>query len=472
MSRMPFGRRKFLAGLGASTLASPFVRSLPSFAADPAAKRYLILLFTPNGVVRHLFGADAGTAPGSFALRPWLAPLAPYQSKMAIVDGLANKAAGAGTHGPGMASLWTGAAAAGDSQFGNGVSIDQLIAGKLAAGTKYPSLEFRARSPQDYEGKDTMSRMIYSGAGAPMDPWDNASTAVGQLFLGVSTGGMATMPDPAAAAQLEIRKRLFSRVDGELGRLTPKMCSQDAMQLQALRDGFSQLNKQITGSGGGTAVAACSQPSVMGTKTLPQASRDMIELVAMSVACDLTRVVSLQYSAARSPAVFDWLGQTTDHHSISHTAPQPFQLGPNAPVTSDPEHPTAAQLSASAVPIQQMTDVNVWYAKEIAYLVQRLDQVGVLDQCIICWGNELDNGSNHDHYDQTFVLIGGGAGALKTNQLVQLGPIADPYKQLTDQPHVRAHNDLLVTLARAMGVNISTFGDAALNSGPITELLA
>ena len=99
--------------------------------------------------------------------------------------------------------------------------------------------------------------------------------------------------------------------------------------------------------------------------------------------------------------------------------------------------------------------------------------MGVLDQCIICWGNELDNGSNHDHFDQVFVLIGGGAGALKTSQLVQMPLIADPYKQLSDQPHVRAHNDLLVTLAQLMGVKtITSFGDAALNSGPITQLLA
>jgi len=467
-------RRRFLAGLGASTLAVPFIKALPSFgAADPSAKRYLILLFTPNGVVRHLMGADPGAAPGSFTLRPWLMPLSDYQQKMVVIDGLANKAAGTGTHGPGMATLWTGVASAGDSQFGNGISIDQAVAAGLKANTKYPSLEFRARSPQDYEGKDTMSRMIYSGGGAPMDPWDDATTAASQLFLGISAGGMPTMPDPAAQRLLEIRKRLFTRVDGELGRLTPKMCAEDAAQLQALRDGFNQLNTQITGMGSGAAVAACAQPTVMGQRTLPQASRDMIELLVMSIACDLTRVASLQYSAARSPAVFDWLGQTVDHHSISHTAPQPFQLGPNAPVTSDPEHPTAQQLMSAATPIKQMTDVNIWYATEIAYLLKRLTDVGVLDQCIICWGNELDNGSNHDHFDQVFVLMGGGAGAVKTNQLVQAGIIADPYTQLASQPHVRAHNDLLVTLAQLMGVSsITKFGDAALNTGAITELFA
>ncbi len=81
----------------------------------------------------------------------------------------------------------------------------------------------------------------------------------------------------------------------------------------------------------------------------------MADLLAMSLACDLTRVASLQYSQALSPCVFNWLGHTEDHHTISHAAPQPYALGPNAPVTTDAEHTTAAQAEQFAVPIQKMT---------------------------------------------------------------------------------------------------------------------
>ncbi len=472
MSRLRLERRRFLRAVGATAATIPFLRALPGWGADPASKRYLILLFTPNGVVRHLFGADPSTTvPGDFTLRPWLDPLKDYKQKMVIVDGLANKAANGGTHGPGISTLWSGAGVAGDGSYGRGISIDQAIATQINAGTKYPSLEFRARSPQDYENKSEESRMIYTGPGAPKDPWENAATAANQLFVGLpAAGGTMTAPKPAANNQIEIRKRLFSHVDGELGRLTPKMCTEDRVQLDALRDGFHQLNAQLMTGGTSQAVASCSQPTLMGTKTLPVASRDMIELLAMSVACDLTRVLSLQYSAARSPAVFDWLGHTTDHHSISHTSPQPHDLGTTLPAKSDPEHPTPAQLASYTVPIKQMTDINVWYATEIAALVKRLSDFGILDNCIICWGNELDNGSNHDHFDQKFVLIGGGGGKLKTNQYVQL-PVAFPYGQYME-PGVRAHNDLLVTLGQLMGAKIDKFGDAALNTGPISQLFA
>ena len=122
-------RRQFLGAAGATALSAPFLRSLPSFAAGED-RRYLILLFSPNGVVRHLWGATPGTtgAPGDFTLRPWLEPLAPYKDKINVVRGLANMAAGTGDpHGPGMASLWTGVPTV-NQDLSSGPSIDQAIA--------------------------------------------------------------------------------------------------------------------------------------------------------------------------------------------------------------------------------------------------------------------------------------------------------------------------------------------------------
>src|SRR5262249_10222491 len=129
MSRLAIDRRRFLAAAGATALTLPFLRALPSWAGGD--KRYLVLVFTPNGVVRHLWGADPGSSPGSFTLRPWLQPLAKHQGQMVVVRGLCNKSAGIGDpHGPGMATLWTGADATGQTP-AMSPSIDQAIAAKL-----------------------------------------------------------------------------------------------------------------------------------------------------------------------------------------------------------------------------------------------------------------------------------------------------------------------------------------------------
>jgi hypothetical protein len=58
------------------------------------------------------------------------------------------------------------------------------------------------------------------------------------------------------------------------------------------------------------------------------------------------------------------------------------------------------------------------------------------------------------------VIIGGAGGKLKTGQV------------LTFPKNARAHNDLLVTLASAMGCGgITSVGEAMYNTGPIAEML-
>jgi hypothetical protein len=55
--KLNMDRRKFLALAGGSALTLPFLRALPSY-AQTADKKYLILVFSPNGMVRHNWGAD------------------------------------------------------------------------------------------------------------------------------------------------------------------------------------------------------------------------------------------------------------------------------------------------------------------------------------------------------------------------------------------------------------------------------
>jgi hypothetical protein len=464
-------RRRFLGALGATALTLPFLRSMPTYAAEED-RRYLILLFTPNGVIRHLWGADPGAAPEEFVLRQWLQPLAKYQDKMIVLRGLTNKGAGVGDpHGPGMASLYTGTSSSGQG-WAMSPSIDQLVANELAAPTPRKSLELRATSPQDYYGKSVYNRMIYSLDGQPVDPREDAVSARDELFLGIGGSTTPTEPDP----KLEMRKRLLTRLDGELGRLTPSLCTEDRQQLDALRSGWNELQKTLGTTGTG-AIVGCEKPSaITGGSSYPEVARDHVELLAMSLACDLTRVASLQFSHALSPMVADWLNISTDHHNLSHMAPHRHELGPNAPQMSDADNPTTSQMQNAA--IEPLSKIYQFYVGEILHLCDRLSEFSLgngktlLDQCIICWGNELDNGSDHDHWEMPLVLIGGGNGRLKTGQLVSY-PVFNGYGKPPDAKfdHPRAHNDLLVTLAQAMGVNVSTFGNTEYNVGLLSEIL-
>jgi hypothetical protein len=460
--KIAMDRRRFLTAIGATALTAPLLNSLPSLAQSADEKRYLVLLFTSNGIIRHKWGADVtGPGPGEFTLRPFLEKLTPFKDKLIVLDGLAAKAA-QGSHEAGMASLWTGTISSG--QLATGKSIDQLVAEQCGAGTAFKSIELMARAPEDYQGRSVQTRMCYSGDQQPLDPRDEPHAAFDSLFAGVSA--MPAMPgDPLAPPPPDrnriIRQNLLSHLDGELGELAPRLCNEDRHQLDALREGWNSLATRLNApiSVGGSAACSPSTPVDDPMLTgLPLAARQQMDILAMALACDLTRVASLQYSHALSPAVFSFLGQQETHHDLSHQQPQPYQV-------MDLTAPTAAEQAQYAPVWDKLTAINVWYSEQVAYLAQRLAEIPygdrtLLDQTAICWGNELDNGSSHDHVNHPFVIVGGAGGKLKTGQVLKFAKDA------------RAHNDLLVTLAAAMGCGgITEVGEPMYNTGPIAELL-
>jgi len=459
-------RRRFLAGLGASALAVPFLRGLPS-ALAATTEPILVLLFTPNGVVRHLFGADP--APTGMALRSWCMPLQPYQDQVTVINGLENKAAGSGTHGPGMKTLWTGVAASGDEGFASAQSIDQRIADELKPNTRFRTLEFRARSPQDYMGASGLNRMIYSATGAPLDPREDPQTAVDEIFLGLG----ANLAPGMVSERTKQRQALFTQLHEELNELTPRLIAEDRRQLEALREAWNSIGKQTETLSLPT--AACARPQVRGVTDYAMLVKTQLDILAMALACGLTRIASFQFSQARSPWVPDFLGVPVDFHDgISHQVPQAQGLGPGGYAMPDPDHPTPEQLANFQVPIERATTVNVWLASQIAYLAAQLQaSVGanaepLLKSSLLCWGNELDNGNSHNHSNMPLVLIGGAAGRIKTGQLVSY-PVLSPNAQAGTG--ARSHNDLLTTVGQVMGANIQSFGDAALNRGALSEIL-
>jgi hypothetical protein len=494
MNRVQIERRRFLKAAGATALTAPFLKGLPSYAAaSGTAPTYLILLFTPCGVVRPLWGATdasgadvprppAGTDPvltTNFTFRNTLAPLAPFQKSVIVLDGLNNKGA-QGSHEAGMAALWTGLTSTGSPA--TGPSIDQVIASKLQSGRPFSSIELMVRSTQDFTDREVKTRMIYNSAGTFVDPHDNPLEARSTLFPTTPTGGG---PDKKKF----IRGKLFAQLNTELTALQPRLCTQDRMQIQALQDGWNNLDAQLTAAA--AAAAMCMQPAAppAGYKSpsvdFPTTAKLQMDTLAMALACDLTRVSSLQFSTATSQVTHSWLGsnQTDIHHNYSHMGPQSlYALAPCTSYNNMGQCATTPNIYAASnlnlyQSLPQQKAIDNWYATQVAYLAQSLSGFAganggtLLDQCVICWGNELDMGAAHNHDDTPFVLIGGANGQLKTGQMVTF-PLDLVDGDVTMRAAKdRAHNDLLLTLAKVMGTNLTTFGDSQYVTGPITQIL-
>jgi hypothetical protein len=474
MNRSELNRRRFLAALGGSALAYPFLRGLPSASAAADTPKYLILLFTPSGFVQHLFGAEcaapmSGSAPITatpLKFRDSLSALEPIKDKVTVIEGLNVAAATTSSHEPGMAALWTGAKT--DGSAGNGASIDQVIAKQLNAGRPFDSIELMVRSSADWTTREVKTRMIYSAKETYLDPIDDPVAARQALFPTATSGGTAG-PDKKAF----IRKKVLADLNTELTGVKGKLCNDDRAQLDAMQSAWNELDSQLEQAA--TAAQACKapEPAPAGYKApsidFPTSAKLQMDILAMALACDLTRVMSLQFSTATSQVTHTWLGsnQSMTHHDLSHQGPT--WLGS---LGADPDSPNgASQYQALA----QLSAIDKWYGQQVFYLANALSQYTVggkslLDQTVICWGSEIDLGAAHNHNNMPFVLIGGGGGKLKNN-LVARYPVKIDGVQQTMGAVDRNHNDLLITLARIMGTDLSTFGEASLCQGPLSEIL-
>ncbi|MGC4094470.1 MAG: DUF1552 domain-containing protein [Polyangiaceae bacterium] len=381
-----FSRRRFLASLGASALAYPFLRSLPSQAADDPP-RYLILLFSPSGFVHHAWGAEC-PAPSDartpvvadpLVLRESLSALEPFKQQMVVLDGLNVKAAD-GPHEAGMGALWTGVRT---SDNGLGPSIDQVIAQRLQASTPFRSLELMVRSSADFSTREVKTRMIYESAQRYIDPFDDPAAARAALFPSVSPGG------------LDKKKWLHDRVRSELNReldgLGKQLCREDREQLQATQNAWNELDVQLERTA--AASLACAVPDAAPgdysapSLDFPLSAKLQMDVLALALACDLTRVASLQFSTATSQVTHSWLGsnQTGTHHDLSHLGPVAAELlGPDPYAASNADFYTA---------LEPLLAIDRFYASQVAYLAGALAKLRVgsqslLDQSLICWGSE------------------------------------------------------------------------------------
>jgi hypothetical protein len=505
MNRRALNRRRFLQAVGATALTYPFLRALPSFAQSSSAPRYLILVYTPVGVVRYLWGALGPERPasgvtvsaltgasGSGAFRATLQPFATgptvanvagggstdLTKQVTVLDGL-NVATANGSHEAGMAALWTGISnnGPGTGVAGQGMSIDQAIAAQLKAPTNFASIPLMVYSPEagDFTDREVKTRMLYDATDF-VDPVNDPAAAIARYLPTAVVAGA----DAGPSKQNAIRQVVFNQINTELTALQTRMCKDDASQLGNIQAAWNQLSKELTAAQQGT--CSGTPPSVAaGTLDFPTKSKLMMDILALCVACDKSRVLSLQFSTATSNITHTWVNplDTECHHQHSHSGPSSlYALGTDIYNTATYNPPGVPQYDSQLAPI------DLWYANQVAYLAQRLSSFNMLSQSVICWGNELDMGQAHNHDDTPFVLVGGGGGALKTGNLVQfplnLGTANSPTSN-NPPTNNRFHNDLLITLGQVMGVPMTKFGSAtgvsssgdALKfcTGPIQEIL-
>jgi hypothetical protein len=440
----PLSRRTILRGAAGAAIALPWLEAmLPRKAYAATSPKRFIVMFSPNGTLPGQW-TPTGTET-SFTLSPILTPLAPHQADLVIIEGLLQQGAGGDGHQNGIGGMLTGSqlnpgpfagVGAAPAGWATGPSIDQRVSQALAAPTPFQSLELGVQ----VGAADNWGRMIYQAANQPLPPTDDPAQVYATVFSDLHT-------DPALLAHLRTRhKSILDAVGGEYTRIGSKLGSADKQRLDAHLAAVREIETRLT-----TSLVdnnpACHDPTVTSIAT-PQANDSFpavgalqMDLLTMALACDLTRVASMQWSRSVSQVRFTWLGVPEGHHDLSHRS------------DSDTDA------------VSKLTQINTWYAQQMADLITRLKNTpdaggGTLfDNTLLLWSNELAKGNTHSRQDAPYVLAGNAGGGLRTGRF------------LSYEGQGLAHNNMMVSLLNAMDIPDTTFGKPDWCTGPLTGLI-
>jgi hypothetical protein len=442
VTKQSLPRRTFLRGLGA-TLSLPLLdamvpalTALQRTAAAPA--RRIGFIYHPMGTIYDHWTPAAEGA--DFSMPRILAPLEPLRDRMLVVTGLchnegASKGDGSFPH-PRAGAVWlSGVHAAAVTTVGAevrlGVTADQLAARTLGKDTILPSLELSLEQPSAFgcEGGTCLfsSTLSWKDEKTPV-PMESHPRIVFERLFGAGDSVEQRQRDRRWDASL------LDSIAEDAARLRKRLGAGDRTRLNEYLDSVREVEQRIsrTEERGATVVALPERPTGVPSDWAEHA-RLMFDLQVLAFQTDMTRVFSMMMGRELSGHVFKNLGQSEQHHIITH-------------------HRHDKRL------VEQKVQIDVYHMEVLKHLLDKMQATpdgdgSLLDHSILVYGSAMGDGNQHAFHDIPTLVFGSGAGRLRTGRHVKH----------QDVPMT----NLLVSLLDKVGVPVDRLGDStgAINLG-------
>jgi hypothetical protein len=316
------------------------------------------------------------------------APLLEVRDHLSVVSGCEIKTA-THPHHSGMTGIFTGR-----KYHQNGItrdtivttfasqSVDQIAADHFSGQAPFRSLEFGVTRFHGTDEGTTFQHLSHNGPNNP-NPCEYDPQVVFDRLFGVPTDSQLAL---VRGSVLDAVMDQSARLERRLGAADRARLEQHLESIRALE---TRLDADLGACGFGDPPGAV--PDVSGQEQIYEKNQVMSELLALALACDLTRVFSVQFSTAGSGVVFWEAGATEGLHGTCHTESLP--------------QPT----------VHAATTLTMGYLRDC--LVKLRDvPVGdgnLLDHCSILCCSELTDGYTHSNADFPILVAGKGGGRLR-----------------------------------------------------------
>ena len=417
-------RRALLGGAGA-LVALPFLESLAPRVAHAQSEpaRRLLVYYVPNGI--HMPAWTPTGTGTNWELTRILQPLAGLESKLNIVTGLANEPAhpdGPGDHAAGTAGFLTAVHVnkTEGADIRNGASMDQVAAARLGASTRFPSLQLGIDGGGSVGNCDSGYSCAYArniswaGEQTPLPKTVNPQVVFDRLFGGFDS----QITDVERARRRAYKRSVLDAVLADAADLHPKLGKGDQHKVDEYLTGIRELEVRLEDTSDGP---TCDLPSRPPKRlAYPDHVRLMSDLMVLALQCDLTRVITFMLGNAASTRPYPFLGVSGAHHEISHHQNKEENF-------------------------EALSVIDTWEVEQLAYLLRAMDAVqdgpgkSLLDNSLVMFSSEIEDGNRHGHTNLPVLLAGGQGGRVPTGRHLVYDnsePIADLFISMLDSVDV------------------------------------
>jgi hypothetical protein len=449
-SRFAMPRRTFLRGMAYGcgvALGLPILEAMVSTNGDaladgsPLPRRFGVF-FWGCGNQKLLW--NPRTTGTEWELTPLLAPFQGIRSKMSVVTGMVCPASGTAHHA-GQAGMMSGEGVLADASDGSvykHASVDVTVARAMRTGASSPVRLLNVGVWLGNPEKGTPGNLSFDGSAFNANETSPRDAYARLLddFARASAASATFDPTSPVVRRAAARSRVLDVIKEDRNALMKRLGAADRVRLDGHLEGIHALQQRLLASTRPPSprTAACnvpaSTPDGRSEALVAERHRTMVEVVALTLACDMARVFTYQFSSWYSPPFTEFGSHL---HTLTH---------------EEPGHQPKVQ------------QVLLFSMNQFAHLLQRLRDVqegdaSLLDQCAILGTSEVSDARRHAKDEMPIIVAGGAGGRLRMGEHIRsVGTSA-----------YRVH----VALFRALGLTIESFGHReARESVPLDELLA
>jgi len=379
-TRSGLSRRTFLRAAGV-TLALPFLEAMrPSFASargveTPEAPRRFVGMMTNMGILpQHFFPEASGL---DYVSTPYLDLLKEHRADMTVFSGVSLPGVDGGHAAE--RSFLTGAPGASRGSFKNSISLDQVMAEKIGADTRFPAIAVMI-------GSDNLS-LSWTRNGSMIPPQTSPLKLYQQLFVDDTAEGKA-----AAERRLKEDRSLLDSLQAEAKKLEKSVCAADRERLDQYFTAVRELEARLAKAEGWVKipkhkVASPPPAEIEDRNDLPKNSAVMLDLLRLALETDSTRVITVAESLASiTPRTIP--GVQSNTHELSHHGNREEKL--------------AELRRIEEAQFQQL-------ARFLAGLrAAREGEHSLLERTAVLYGTNMGSANSHSNDNLPVLLAGGG----------------------------------------------------------------